>query len=298
MIEDSAKSQHRYPFILGETLGKGASGTVHQATLTEPLRHLPADAQVAVKIVHPELLESPTVMARLKREVEIGMRVKSRNVVSILAVEKYRLYGQQTLAILMDLIEGSSLKQLINEKGKVSEGTLISIARQVANGLNDIHCMGIVHRDVKPANLIMTPGRKIILTDLGIARLPDISARVTATGAFIGTCAYASPEQFANIDLLDPRSDLYSLGVVMYELSTAVNPFLTGNLITAIQTHIKGTIDPPSTLNPDLSPACDEVILSLLAKKREDRPATAMKLVELLDSLGNAEDQTVRLPTV
>ncbi|MBN1355983.1 serine/threonine protein kinase [bacterium] len=289
---DPKKTDSDRSFTLGDMLGKGASGTVYRANLTKPLRHLDSGASIAVKVVHPELLESPVVLARLKREVEIGMRVQSRNVVSIYFVEKTRLFGHATLAILMELIEGSSLKDLLTRRGRVSEGTLISIARQTANGLQDIHSLGIVHRDLKPANLIVTANRRIVLTDLGIARLSDISARVTATGAFIGTCAYASPEQFANIDLLDPRSDLYSLGVVMYELATGVNPFLTGNLITAIQTHIKGKIEPPDSLNPDLSPECSAIIMSLLAKKREDRPSSAAGLIELLDKLGGPDDRT------
>jgi eukaryotic-like serine/threonine-protein kinase len=279
-------------FSLGNLLGRGSCGSVHHASLIKPVRDLPPGTPIAVKIIHPELLESTIVLARLKREVEIGIRVRSRNVVAIYGVEKFRLYGQTTLAILMELIEGTSLKDVLAEKKSVHESSIMAIARQMAKGLRDIHALGIVHRDIKPANLIMTEMKRVVLTDLGIARLPDLSAKVTTTGTFIGTCAYASPEQFEDTDNLDPRSDLYSLGVVLYELATGINPFRTDSLITSVQAHLKGLYPPPREINPKISPVLEGIILKLLSVNREDRPDSAEDLLKILVKISDSDETT------
>jgi len=233
---------------------------------------------------------------RLKREVEIGIRVRSRNVVSIYGVEKYKIFGHQTLAIMMELIEGDSLKKRLEDTKIYSEGTLLSIARQVANGLKSIHSLGIIHRDIKPANLIVTKARRGVLTDLGIARLPDISARVTATGSFIGTCTYASPEQFASAEDLDPRSDLYSLGVVLYELSTGTNPFRSSNIVSTVQAHLRKIVDPPHMINPDISEPCSKIIMRLIEKKRDTRFASASTLIKAIDDISRSDVKTTIIP--
>lgn len=279
-------------FTLLEQLGRGSTGVVYRAVLTRPVRDLAYGSPVAIKIVHPELLESSIILGRLKREVEIGIRVRSRNVVSIFGVEKYKIFGQLTLAILMELIEGVSLKDLLSNGTDFPEPLLITVARQAAKALQDIHAIGIVHRDVKPANLIMTALKRVVLTDLGIARLPDISAKVTTTGTFIGTCTYASPEQFEDTENLDPRSDIYSLGVVLYELATHVNPFRADNLIATVQAHLKGSIAPPRTLNPKISPIFEALILKMLSKDRENRPASASEILSCLDRFANPDDTT------
>ncbi len=279
-------------FKLGEILGKGSCGTVYEGVLTQESWNIPEGTPVAIKVIHPELLQSSRVMARLRREVEIGMRVKSDFIVSIFGIEQTYIYGNLTLAVIMELIQGTSLSELLRKKGMLPEGFLLAIAREMACALRDIHRLGIIHRDVKPSNIIIRPDRHVVLTDLGIARLPDFSAKVTATGTFIGTCSYASPEQFCNTELLDPRSDLYSLGVVLYEMGTGINPFRTGNLVSSIQMHLKGEIDPPSHHNPLLGPMFDELVMSLLAKNREDRPSSSEKLIELLESLGTDADET------
>ena len=190
------KSKSKQSFRIEFQVGRGASGSVYKGKLIHPIRDIKIGTDIAVKTIHPELLNSKTVLARLKREVEIGIRVRSRYIVGIYGVEKYVSHGQTTLAILMEYIDGESLKKWVGTKELISEEKLISIALQIARGLHTIHSMGIVHRDIKPANLMITPQNRVVLTDLGIARLSDISARITATGAFIGTCTYASPEQF------------------------------------------------------------------------------------------------------
>ena len=297
--QEKSKNRTNSTFRLIKKLGKGSSGTVYRGVIVKPLRNLPAGSKIAVKIIHPERMESDTVLARLKREVEIGMRVKNPNLVSIFGVEKIIYHDLVTLAILLELIEGDSLKDCIRKNSPVAEGTMLSIARQAANGLRAIHELNIVHRDVKPANLIITKHRRVVITDLGVARLPDISMKITATGTFIGTCAYASPEQFASGDDLDPRSDLYSLGVVLYELVTGKNPFRAKTLIRSIQIHLKEQVDPPSSLNPNLSPACDELILNLLAKNPADRIQSAAQLIQIIDSFGDPDSTTriIRLPS-
>ncbi|MBN1552491.1 serine/threonine protein kinase [bacterium] len=284
-------------FKLAEILGKGGCGTVYRATLTQDLRELQAGSPIAVKIVHPELLESNIVLGRLRREVEIGMRVRSPNVVAIYGVEKCKMYSRLTLAILMDLIEGVTLKEKYS-RTSLGEGALLMIAHEAASGLDAIHSLGIVHRDIKPANLMLTAKRRVVITDLGIARLPDISARVTATGSFIGTCGYASPEQFANTEILDPRSDLYSLGVVLYELGTGINPFKSDNLIKTIQAHMREIVAPPSTRNPTLSSDFDNLVMSLLEKKREDRPESAKKLMKIVEGFWTSDEQTQAIPPI
>ncbi len=282
-------------FELGEIKGKGSCGTVYRAKLIKPLRDLPIGADIAVKIIHPELLGAHTIIQRLKREVEIGIRVRSRNVVSIYGVERCEVFGQTTLAILMEYLQGQSLKQVLASKGPIAESLLIPITRQLANALRDIHALSIVHRDVKPANLILTPSRRVVLTDLGIARLPEVSTKVTTTGTFIGTCVYASPEQFLTQDELDPRSDLYSLGVVVYELATGVNPFRADNIVAVVNAHLHLEAPGPHEISPDISKHFGSIIMKLLRKEREDRIQTAQELLDLLESKSNPETQTTRI---
>lgn len=291
----SGISAHSSSFELGEIKGKGSCGTVYRAKLLKPLRDLPIGAEIAVKIVHPELLGAHTIIQRLKREVEIGIRVRSRNVVAIYGVDRCDVFGQNSLAILMEYLQGHSLKQLLATQGPIPEAKLIPIARQLANALRDIHTLNIVHRDVKPANLIITPSKRVVLTDLGIARLPEVSTKVTTTGTFIGTCVYASPEQFLTQDELDPRSDLYSLGVVLYELATGVNPYRADNIVAVVNAHLHLEAPGPHQLSPDISEFLGSTIMLLLKKDRADRIQTAQQLIERLEVKNSPDTHTTKI---
>ncbi len=285
-------------FTMGEILGKGGTGTVYSAVMKETIRDLPPGSQVAVKVIKPDLLQSPVVIGRLKREVEIGFRVRSENVVAIYGIEKIKVFGHSTLAIIMELIEGMSLKAILRDTGILSEAEILAVARQTALGSKAIHSLGIVHRDIKPANLIRTKENRVVLTDLGIARLSDISARVTATGAFIGTCLYASPEQFSSSEKLDPRSDLYSLGVVMYELGTGINPYRGKNLLATVQAHLTGMKKSPRSLNPSLSVPLNQLILDLLEKDVDQRIPSADELLVRIAEMDVSTSATQEIPTV
>lgn len=279
---------------LVEELGSGSSGTVHRARLRKPWRHLPAGAEVAVKFLRRELLEDPRARRRLEREGELGRRVRSPYVVRIEGVETTSVLGLETTYLVMELIEGRTLRSLLDESGHLVEDLARRIGADAARGLQALHAAGVVHRDVKPENLLLTTEGAVKLMDLGLARTsprprwlpigsgPTGSDSGTASGGFFGTLAYSAPETLRGRPAT-PRSDLYSLGVVLYELVTGRHPFAecrtADELIAAT---LERSPEPPSCHAPRLSPLLESLILDLLAKQPRDRPGSAGAVVEAL----------------
>src|SRR5262249_14503009 len=186
---------------------------------------------------------------------------------------------------VMELAEGESLRSLVERHGRLAETAAAEIIRQVCAALDEAHRQGIVHRDIKPENILVQTipgGLQVKVLDFGIAALRDVKAgRLTRAGAVVGTPQYMSPEQCLGEEL-DGRSDIYSLGVVLFEMLTGVVPFDSPTLTAIVVKHVNDPPPPPRTLNPRISPAVESIALRALEKRRDARPQTAGEMAREL----------------
>ena len=262
-------------YQLDGELGRGGMGVVYSAydTLLE--------RKVAVKILsNPDISRDGQV--RLLHEAQSAARLNHTNIVSIYDAGQ----AEGTFFIIMEYLEGQSL----HEKKPGSLEETIQIIHQICNALEHAHTHGIIHRDLKPENVIVSGAGVAKLTDFGLAR--SFASRMTAEGAFIGTIFYIAPEQALGQDI-DGRADLYSLGAMFYELVTGRLPFTAEDTLAVISQHLYAPVIPPSTYNPGLPPALDQLIVRLLSKSREDRPASAADVRIALDTIA-LEEATAR----
>jgi serine/threonine protein kinase len=256
-------------YYLESKLGVGGMGIVYRAS-----RLLIGD-WVAVKVLHQDQMADPRSFERFRREAQIAARLKHPNVVS---VYDFGVSGEGLSYLVMDLAEGESLGSLIERQGKLAETDAAEIIRQVCAALDEAHKQGVVHRDIKPQNIIVQTipeGLQVKVLDFGSAASSAITtSRLTRTGAIVGTPHYMSPEHCLGEEL-DGRSDIYSLGIVLFEMLTGVVPFDSPAPTAIVIKHVNDPPPPPRALNPDISPAVESVTLRALEKRRDARPQTA-----------------------
>jgi tetratricopeptide (TPR) repeat protein len=265
------------PYTIEAELGSGGMGTVYRAT--------GPDGTVALKVVHPHLLATPGFFKRFLREAQIGQEVQHENVVRTFDCDATLLDGKQQNFLVMEYVEGQTLRGLLNELERVPEELCRHIGREVAKGLAAIHGAGVLHRDLKPENVLITADHVVKVMDLGVARLQDEAIRLSHAGAFVGSLEYAAPEQFRPADGdPDGRADLHALGVILYELATGRHPYRDEDGSKVIG-HILDT-EPrrAGEINPQLSPFVEELVHTLIAKDREKRFAAASDLVAILEA--------------
>ena len=258
-------------YRLEEMIGHGGMSIVYRA------RHHVLERSVALKLLSPELSEDPAFRDRFIRESRLAAGLDHPNVIPIYeAGEELGVYY-----IAMRYVPGSNLKELLQRDGPLDRAQTISVIGQIASALNAAHEMGLVHRDVKPANVLIVEGagaddsHHVYLSDFGIAK--QQASNVTRTGMFIGTAEYASPEQIESKEL-DGRSDVYSLGCVLYQCLTGNPAFEKDSEVALIYAHL---LEPPPSIQaarPELGPAIDVVLARAMAKKPDDRYATAREL--------------------
>jgi serine/threonine-protein kinase len=270
-------------YYLESKLGVGGMGTVYRAG-----RLLIGD-RVAVKVLHPDQMADPQAVERFRREAQTAARLKHPNVVTVydFGVSREGLNYQ-----VMELAEGENLRSLVERYGRLAETTAAEIIRQVCAALDEAHRQGIVHRDIKPENILVqtTPGGlQVKLLDFGIAALRDVKpGRLTRTGGVVGTPHYMSPEQCLGEEL-DGRSDIYSLGIVLFEMLTGVVPFDSPATTAIVVKHVNDPPPPPRTLNPKISRDVESVALRALEKRRDARQQTAGEMArELIAAAGRA----------
>jgi non-specific serine/threonine protein kinase len=260
-------------------LGSGGMGIVYEAEDVRLRR------TVALKFLRNHFAGDPRARQRLEREARAASSLNHPNICTIHGVEEHE--GQPV--IVMELLRGESLKENIC-RGPLAVSDLLDLAVQAAGALEAAHAKGIVHRDIKPANLLVTPEGGLKILDFGLAMVMRLSAAQSLTvadsltyeGMIAGTTAYMSPEQ-ARGEELDARTDLFSLGVVLYELATGRQPFQRNNAITTIDAVLNSRFAPASSLNPQLPPSFDSVIARLLEKERDRRyPDAACLRADLL----------------
>src|SRR5512146_1120849 len=224
--------------------------------------------RVAIKILNGRHANDDQFIERFRREAKNAAALNHPNIVSIYD----RGEAENTYYIAMEFLDGRTLKELVVGRGAAPINVAIEYARQILSALRFAHRHGIVHRDIKPHNVLVDAEGRVKVTDFGIARAG--TSQMTETGSIVGTAQYLSPEQ-ARGGEVDPRSDLYSLGVVLYELLTGKTPFDGETPVEIAMKHLSNAPKPPSKLRPDVPPELDKVVLRALAKDPDDRYQSA-----------------------
>lgn len=270
-------------FALGREVGSGTTGTVYYASLRRAYKGVKAGESVAVKFLHQRLLDDPAARKRFLREARAGMNVKNRNLVRVFAVEEAELLGSRVLYLVMEWVEGQTLRDLVKE-GPAAEPLVRSIGAQVARGLAALHATGAVHLDVKPENVVLAPGGRAVVMDLGFARSlePATESEAAELRAFTGSVAYAAPERIRHQAPV-PESDLYALGIVIYELATGERPFPGDDVPAILRAHLEVPPPAPSSRNGRISPFLDAVVAKCLEKNPTHRFRSALDLATVLE---------------
>ncbi|TCC11831.1 Stk1 family PASTA domain-containing Ser/Thr kinase [Kribbella soli] len=259
----------------GEPLGRGGMAEVRRGLDNRLGR------SVAIKRLRVDLASDATFQARFRREAQSAASLNHPTIVSVYDTGEEpdpNGSGVTIPYIVMELVTGKTLRDLIREGRKIMPERALEITSGVLEALDYSHRAGIVHRDIKPGNVMLTPQGQVKVMDFGIARaVADTSSTMTQTAAVIGTAQYLSPEQ-ARGETVDARSDLYSTGCLLYELLTGRPPFVGESPVSVAYQHVREQPLPPSSFDPDIPPEVDAVVLKALAKSREERYQSASEM--------------------
>ncbi|MDH3300264.1 MAG: protein kinase [Acidimicrobiia bacterium] len=266
-------------YRLRRELAVGGMATVYLAD------DLVLDRPVALKVLLPKLASDPAFVDRFRREAQSSGRLRHPNIV---AVYDWGSYGD-SYCIAMEYVEGRTLDDIIAADGPLPPAEAARIAVEVAEALDAAHQQGLVHRDVKPGNIMITPSGKVKITDFGIARAARNDRDLTEVGMIVGTASYLSPEQARGAGV-DPRSDLYALGVVLFEMVTGQRPFVGDSALAVAGHHVSTPPPRLRSIRPSLPPAIDELVDRLLAKNPDDRYQSASGLVVDLRKIAGASE--------
>ncbi len=253
-------------------LGEGGMAAVYKAYQPSMNRY------VALKILPQSLAKDPQFVGRFQQEAKVLAKLQHPHVLPVFDFGEAEGYTY----IVMPLVESGTLTELLQGR-PLSLKQIRSLISQIGEALDYAHARGLVHRDVKPSNVLVDGRGNCLLTDFGLAKIVEGSAKFTDTGGILGTPAYMSPEQGRGMPI-DGRSDIYSLGVMLYEMATGKPPFDAETPIAIVFKHIQDPLPPPAALNPDLPEAVERVILKALAKDPADRFQTAREMVAALQA--------------
>ncbi len=257
------------PYRIVEKLGRGGMATVFKAY------HAALDRYVAIKALHPAFMEDPNFLARFQREARVVARLEHPNIVPIYDFSEHD--GRPYL--VMKFIDGETLKARLTREGVSPEETL-RIIEAVGSALAYAHQEGILHRDIKPSNVLLTPDDRIYLADFGLARIAQAGESTLSGDMMLGTPQYISPEQAMGAADLDEGTDIYSFGVMVYEMVVGQVPFSADTPFSIIHDHIYSPLPLPSKLNPNVPEGVERVLLKALSKERSGRFESVAEFVE------------------
>jgi serine/threonine-protein kinase len=257
-------------YTLHEEIGAGATGSVYKA------RDALLDSWVAVKLLNPEYTANQSALDRVRQEILLSRDLAHPNILRVYHLASY----QGGTYITMQWIKGGTLADIIAERGALPVSDVLEIATKMASALAAAHGSNVLHRDIKPGNILIDETSEPFLADFGLARLIG-EGGLTQHGVFVGTPHYCSPEQVA-LQELDDRSDIYSLGLVIFEMVTGRKPFEAATVAEILAKQRNDPPPDPVSLAPDTPPELAELILRCLAKDPEDRFADVSQLEEAL----------------
>jgi serine/threonine protein kinase len=257
------------PYRIMEKLGRGGMATVFKAY------HANLDRYVAIKVLHPAFMEDPNFLARFQREARVVAKLEHPNIIPVYDFAEHE--GKTYL--VMKFVEGETLKARLL-KGPLTPEEGIRIIETVGEALSFAHKQDILHRDVKPSNVMIGDDGHIYLTDFGLARIASAGESTLSSDMMIGTPQYISPEQALGVRELDAGTDIYSFGVLIYELVVGQVPFSSDTPFSIIHDHIYSPLPLPRAVNPNVPEAIERLLLKALAKERKDRFETVDQMVQ------------------
>ncbi|MSO34350.1 MAG: Stk1 family PASTA domain-containing Ser/Thr kinase [Candidatus Nanopelagicaceae bacterium] len=274
-------------YQLTRVVGSGGMATIYAAI------DLRLDRQVAVKVMHSHLAQDEQFVSRFIREAKAAASLSHPNIVAVLD-QGWNQGGAPCVFIVMELIEGATLRDYIIEQGALSAERALSIITPVASALAAAHKLGIVHRDIKPENILVSKEGRIKIADFGLARGALLGNTMTAESSVIlGSVSYLSPEQVQR-GVADARSDIYSLGIVLFEILTGQKPYQGEDPVQVAIKHVNERVPAPSTIKPGLSIEIDQLVLSTTDIDPDKRPRDAAILLEKLRELSEKLDPRKR----
>jgi HAMP domain-containing protein/predicted Ser/Thr protein kinase/type II secretory pathway pseudopilin PulG len=259
-----------------EMLGVGGMGMVFKAVDSE------LGEVIAIKTLKQELLsEDASALERFKSEIRLARRISHRNVVRTHDLGEF----SGVYFITMEYVEGTTLKELVKRRGRLPIAATLTVAKQLCRALEVAHEQGVIHRDIKPQNMVVEPSGVLKVMDFGIARLAKRQSGMTQQGMVVGTPEYMAPEQLMGQEI-DARADIYSAGCVIYECLTGTPPITADNQFTLVAKLLEETPVEPILVNSEVSEALSSLVMRTLSKKPADRPQTALELHDLLAAIG------------
>jgi tRNA A-37 threonylcarbamoyl transferase component Bud32 len=286
MCEDTRVGTELAGYRIERVIGRGGMSVVYLA------EHVRLGRRVALKLLAAELADSERFRDRFLRESRLAASIDHPNIVPIYDADE----AEGTLFIAMRYVEGSDLKDLIRSEGRLDAGRTAAIVGQVASALDAAHALGLVHRDVKPSNVLLTPDDHVYVSDFGLTKRALSVSGLTATGQLVGTIDYVAPEHIKG-DAVDQRADVYSLGCMVFECLTGHPPYPRDLEVGVLWAHVE---EPPPKVTderPELSLEVDEVVATAMAKNPGERIHTAGEVATGLRSAVGIEAPAAELPT-
>ncbi|MEW6731225.1 MAG: bifunctional serine/threonine-protein kinase/formylglycine-generating enzyme family protein [Acidobacteriota bacterium] len=268
-------------YLIESLLGTGGMGNVYRG------RHVQIETNVAIKILHANLVSDSTSVERFRREARAALTVNHPNAIQVM---DFGVTDDNTVYIVMELLEGISLQKILEKNGPIASGKTVQIFKQVCAAVGAAHTKNVIHRDLKPDNIIIlnynTAEEMVKVLDFSIAKVSAPGggkSNLTEVGLVVGTPQYMSPEQAQGLEL-DTRADIYSLGVTLYQMLTGSLPFTAASSMALALKHIHALPRPLRDVNPELSAAMEAVVMRALAKRPDDRQQTAVELAQDLEA--------------
>jgi len=275
-VQVGASLGNRYEIL--DVVGQGGMSTVYKAKDAVLGRH------VAVKVLHRQYSQDHEFLTRFKREARSAASLIHPNIVTVYDT------GEEdgTHYIILEYIEGQQVKELIRERGPLPVEMALDIAKQAGQALSYAHRREVVHRDIKPHNLMLSKDGRVLVTDFGIAKARS-QPGITQDGTVLGTVHYIAPEQ-ARGEISDAQSDIYALGICLYEMITGLQPFRGDNPVEVALKHVRDELPPMTRHGEPVDPRVEQIVTRATAKEKADRYTTADQFVEALSAMLAAPD--------